>query len=135
MRNGEDTLRLGTKAGEKDITRIVETLKITLSQQEEGSIDARMTSSLIDTMPGFARVLERERRLYNDGKNAGDKDVLDILLQVLTLPVVNMIGSIVMTLAPQNAHLRGVLTQHIFDNVFRGVHEQMIEGVEHGPGH
>lgn len=136
MNSAESVVYLRTGEGEAGIARLVKSLKTDLKMQEAGSLDARMIAALLDIMPGFARALERERALYNDRERASDKDVLDNHLQVLTLPVVNMIGSIILTLAPDNAHLRSVLVAHIFDNVFRGVNDKMHEDEAiNGRGH
>lgn len=132
----EEVIILDGKQPEQvSINELVSRLTADLAKSEEGSMEARMTTALIDMMPGFIRAFERERRLFNEGRKARDKDALDKQLQVLTLPIVNMLVSVVVTIFPKDAHSRGALTAHIFDNLFRAVKLEVIEEYGHGRGH
>lgn len=130
---------------ELSINQMLLTLRADLQRSEQGSPDARTTAVMIEMMPPFVRALDRERMLYwkNIKAKGYDKDALDEHLQVLIVPMVNMISSVLMTFAPTEARrpgpecmkVRNVLAQHIFDNMFRGVSFALETGGDHGRGH
>ena len=133
------------EAREASIDHMLTELQADLRRSPKGSLDARITAAMIEVLPPFVRTLDGERRLYWDGikANGYDKDALDEHLQVLIVPMVNMISSVLMTFAPTEARVpgpeclrvRNVLAQHIFDNMFRGVSFALEGGEHHGRGH
>ena len=118
---------------EQSIKLMVSLMKFRLAEADEGSMDARSAEMLIELMPVFIRFLDRERRAFIEGikhDDREDKDApLEEFLQMMTLPLVNMLGAALMTIVPQNpgieverkGDMRMMLLRNVMDNLFNGV--------------
>ena len=118
---------------EQSIKLMVSLMKFRLAEADEGSMDARSAEMLIELMPVFIRFLDRERRAFIEGikhDDRADRDApLEEFLQMMTLPLVNMLGAALMTIVPQNpgieverkGDMRLMLLRNVMENLFNGV--------------
>lgn len=109
--------------------------------------DARCAAILLDVMPGFIRSLAREQLAFTaqtradlkNGLQASETGTLDDFLIVMTLPLVNMLGTVLTALVPcrhgddpcQNCEeLRVVMMDHVLINLERGVRAYVTNAIE-----
>lgn len=118
---------------ETSINRMVSSLRFEAERAGEGSLDARSAAMLIELMPVFLRILDRERAIFVRNikdRSRNDADApLDEFLQMMTLPLVNMLGAALMTIVPisekvgvERSHdMRLMLLRNAMENLFSGV--------------
>lgn len=118
---------------ETSISKMVSSLRFEAERAGEGSLDARSAAMLIALMPIFLRVLDSERTTFVRNvkdKTRNDADApLDEFLQMMTLPLVNMLGAALMTIVPitesvgvERCHdMRLMLLRNVMENLFSGV--------------
>jgi hypothetical protein len=121
---------------EATIEDMREHLRANLSAVPADGPEARAIALLIDVMPGFIRALDRERVQFVEEIRAAKRDgreatgTLDEHLMVLALPIVNMLGSVVVTMVPHSnpkadaemcERIRQKMFHHLIDNIVAGV--------------
>jgi hypothetical protein len=118
---------------EESIKNLVASLRFHVEAAEHGSPDQRSAAMLIELMPVFLRFLDRERMVFitaikNDKRKDRDAS-LDEFLQMMTLPLVNMLGASILTVVPtapgmeveRKQDMRLMLARNVMDNLFSGV--------------
>jgi hypothetical protein len=141
----EDTVVLD--AGEDreiSVQKMIETLQTRVAELPADSADSRCAAILLDVMPGFVRALDRERSTFQaqvrGNREHGRKstDPLDTHMMVMTLPLVNMLGTTLMALVPclhdedpcqRCEELRVSMMQHVLMNIERGVRAYVTNSV------
>jgi hypothetical protein len=118
---------------ERSIRDMIDSIKSHLARAQEGSLEARSAAMLIELMPVFLRFLDSERVVFVRGikdNKRNDRDApLEDFLQMMTLPLVNMLGAALMTIVPTSPGLdaerkedmRLMLLRNVMDNLFSGV--------------
>ena len=107
------------------------------------SIRARSAGALIDVMPGFVKMLSRERALFEHqvrerhriGYGGQQPHILDAHLMVMALPIINMLVSTIVALVPRQddprcVEIRTILLENMLENIRSEVADHTLKVVD-----
>ena len=96
MKASDDTIyvEIGGES-ETTIAQMTKDLTAAMAAVQKGSLDYRFSAALLEMMPGFIKALDAERK-----RCVQTREALSEHLQVMSLPIANMLASVAMTMFP-----------------------------------
>jgi hypothetical protein len=141
MRTDPIVILDGSPESELSVTQMIDELRLKVATLPDDSLEARSSQALLDIMPGFIETLDRERKTFSkhvkveQAKRLKNGEALNRHLMVLTIPIVNMLGALLLTLVPCDhdkpcphcEQIQGHLLNNLMTNIELGVRGYLAE--------